>query len=622
MNPRPPIDGRDPPRGSPPDMRALHVPGLDMERGLSYVSGNQKLYLSLLGTFVRDFSHACERVLHEIERGDVGSAKRLVHTIKGLAGTLGASDVQVAATELDDVMKAVVSGRQTVDDAKPAISSFAAVMDPFIEALRRSGIDGVDRERPTVPSSTKRAGSEAPLFPPFAVMVVDDDESMVQIIQGVLASVGITNVLEAGDGELALTRLQSSDVGVALLDLTLPGKSGLEMLPLIANEFPDLPVIIVTADNDIQTAVECMRLGAFDYVVKGGEPSKLIATVKMGIELQQLRRENRNLSERFFSAKLEHPQAFSKIVTRDQRMRAVFAYIEAIANSPSTVLITGETGTGKELVAEAIHLAGARPGEFVAANVAGYDDALFADALFGHLKGAFTGADRARSGLIQRATGGTLFLDEIGDLSHPSQVKLLRLLEAQEYFPVGSDVPKRTDARIVVATNCDLETAVEEGDFRKDLYYRLYTHRLQLPPLRDRGDDIQILFDRFLSDACQELGKELPNYPPHLIALLKTHDFPGNIREMRALVFDAVSRHKSGELSMDAFTQIIGHDAAFSAAMQPVLRFSDPLPTIKEATGLLITEAIERSGGNQTVAARVLGISQPALSQRLKNSSR
>lgn len=459
-------------------------------------------------------------------------------------------------------------------------------------------------------------------YPPFAVMIIDDDEPMVGIIQGVLESERITNVLDAGDGDQALAELRTADIGVVLLDLSLPGKNGREVLPLIRAEFPEIPVIIVTADNEIETAVECMRLGAFDYVVKGGDPNKLISTVKMGIEVQELRRENRRLREHFFSEELKHPEAFSRIVTQNERMRSIFVYIEAIADSSSTVLITGDTGTGKELVAEAIHRVSIRTGEFVAANVAGYDDSLFADALFGHLKGAFTGADRVRSGLIERASGGTLFLDEIGDLSQPSQVKLLRLLEANEYFPVGSDVPKRSNARVVVATNRDLKLAAEQGDFRKDLYYRLHTHQIQLPLLRERKDDMRLLFEHFLTEACSEFGKDLPEYPQQLIRLLESYDFPGNVRELRSVVFDAVSKHQSDDLSIDTFRHALGRDDVPTPwGNEPAVTFLDQLPTIKELTELLVREAMNRANGNQTVAARMLGISQPALSQRLKTRS-
>jgi DNA-binding NtrC family response regulator len=307
-------------------------------------------------------------------------------------------------------------------------------------------------------------------------------------------------------------------------------------------------------------------------------------------------------------------------------MRSIFQYIESISVSPQPILITGETGVGKELVASAIHKLSQRRGAFVPVNVAGLDDNIFADTLFGHRKGAFTGADQARSGLVEQASGGTLFLDEIGDLSPGSQVKLLRLLQDGEYFPLGSDVGKRSDARVVVATNQDIQALQESGKFRKDLYYRLCAHHVSIPPLRERLEDLPILLDHFLEKASETLGKKRPTPPRELLTLLSTYPFPGNIRELQSVILDAVSSHKSGKLSMETFKSYLRqkqpafnlHSKHLSQGERPMVSFFEQLPTLKQTEKLLISEAMKRARHNQAVAAQLLGITRQALNKRLK----
>jgi DNA-binding NtrC family response regulator len=314
------------------------------------------------------------------------------------------------------------------------------------------------------------------------------------------------------------------------------------------------------------------------------------------------------------------------MVTQSPVMRSIFQYIESISISPQPILITGETGVGKELVANAIHKLSQRKGAFVPVNVAGLDDNIFGDTLFGHRKGAFTGADQARSGLVEQASGGTLFLDEIGDLSPASQVKLLRLLQDGEYFPLGSDVGKRSDARAVVATNQDIQALQESGKFRKDLYYRLCAHHIHIPPLRERREDLPALLDHFLEKASETLGKKKPTPPRELLTLLSTYRFPGNIRELQSLVLDAVSGHRTGKLSMEVFKSYIRQkqptldiDSKHLLQVENLMvSFSDPLPTLKQTEQLLISEAMKRAGGNQAIAARLLGITRQALNKRLK----
>jgi DNA-binding NtrC family response regulator len=416
------------------------------------------------------------------------------------------------------------------------------------------------------------------------------------------------------------------EIEVMMLDLSMPHVSGKELLLSVTKDYPEVPVIVITGSNDVDTAVACMKTGAFDYMVKPVEKSRLISGVKRAIELRELQRENRLLRAHVLSDKLEHPEAFSEMVTNSPIMRSIFQYIESISISPRPILITGETGVGKELVSKAIHKLSQRKGAFVPVNVAGLDDNFFADTLFGHRKGAFTGADQARSGLVEQASGGSLFLDEIGDLSPASQVKLLRLLQDGEYFPLGSDVGKRSDARVVVATNQDIQALQEAGRFRKDLYYRLCGHQIHIPPLRERREDLPILLDHFLEKASETLGKKKPTPPRELLTLLSTYRFPGNIRELQSVILDAVSSHKSGKLSMEVFKSYIRQkqptldiDSKHLLQVENLMvSFSEQLPTLKRSEQLLISEAMKRASGNQAIAAQLLGITRQALNKRLK----
>jgi DNA-binding NtrC family response regulator len=450
------------------------------------------------------------------------------------------------------------------------------------------------------------------------ILLVDDEEYVLESWKALLEANGLANVLTCCDSREVLETIGRNRVEVVVLDLLMPHLPGEELLSEIRNAYPDVPVIVVTGRDEVSLAVECMKLGAFDYLVKTVEESRFVNGIRKAFEIRELHREHNLLKNQFFDRRLKHPQAFAAVLTRSEAMLSVFLYIEAIAASTQPVLITGETGAGKDLLALVVHNLSGREGAFLAANVAGFDDSLFSDTLFGHKKGAFTGAVQERKGLVEQAAEGTLFLDEIGDLSVPSQVKLLRLLEAREYYPIGSDTIKRSSARVVLATNRDLPALVSEGGFRKDLFYRLSTHRVQIPPLRARKEDIPLLVDHFLAQAAAELDKKAPTPPPQLYTLLSTYDFPGNVRELKSLIFDAVSRHRSGMLCLDLFRDRIGPDAGPPAQPSGApLHFSDRLPTLELGVQMLIDEALERSQGNHSIAAQLLGLSQQALSKRL-----
>lgn len=466
-------------------------------------------------------------------------------------------------------------------------------------------------------------------YPEYPVLIVDDEENALESFEITLDSCGIENIVLCQDSREVRTLLKSRKFEVILLDLTMPFITGEELLPLIVQDYPEIPVIIITGDIEVETAVRCMQIGAFDYMVKPVEEKRLISGIKRAVDRNQLYRENMNLKHQFLYGKLAHPEVFSNIITRNSTMISILKYIEVIANSPEPVFLTGETGVGKELFARAINLASRRKGNFVPVNVAGLDDTIFSDTLFGHLKGAFTDAHQSRRGLIEQAAAGTLFLDEIGDLSHSSQVKLLRLIQEHEYFPIGSDISRHTDAHIITSTNRDIEKLLESGQFRKDLYYRLDVHHVHIPPLRQHKDDIVLLVDYFLEEAAKCYKKKKPTPPPELFILLENYSFPGNIRELRAMIYDAVSAHTSGVLSMKSFRKVIDNKQRGNQDLPEDMMSGDlhwlqsfnPLPNLKRAENLLIREAMKQSKGNQTIAAQILGITRQTLINKLKKQS-
>jgi two-component system, NtrC family, nitrogen regulation response regulator GlnG len=392
------------------------------------------------------------------------------------------------------------------------------------------------------------------------VLLVDDEPQILRSASVLLRASGVAQVITLEDSRAVMPLLAEQEMGVVVLDLTMPFISGQALLEHITADYPDLPVILLTATNDLETAVQCMQAGAIDYLVKPVENNRLISSVQRALELRGLRTEVLSLKERLLSDTPFHREAFAEIITQSKAMQAIFRYVEAIAPSPQPVLVTGETGTGKEPIARAIYRLRGGHGELIAVDVAGLDDTMFSDTLFGHTRGAFTGADRPRDGLITQATEGTLFLDEIGDLTAASQVKLLRLLQDGSYYPLGADRPRQSRARIVVATNYDVAQRVSEGLFRKDLYYRLRAHHIQIPPLRARREDLPLLVNHFLEKAAQALHKPSPTPPLALYRLLQGYAFPGNVRELEAMLFDAVARHQGDLLSLQSFKAAIAAD--------------------------------------------------------------
>ena len=463
---------------------------------------------------------------------------------------------------------------------------------------------------------------------PGRVLIVDDEVNSLKATAAILKLNGVKDVVTEADSRKVAEIMESGGIDVVLLDLYMPHVNGMELLAYLHQSFPQTPVVIVTAAYELERAVECIKSGAFDYLVKPVDADRMILTLQKAFECQAINEQLVNLRDHLVEDRLDHPEMFSEIVSGSRKMRAIFQYLEVIAKSPQPVLITGESGTGKELISRVIHHLSGCKGELVSVNLAGLDDTMFSDTLFGHKKGAFTGADQLRDGLIVKAAQGVILLDEIGDLGESSQIRLLRLIQEREFYPVGSDMSRKSDARIVCASNKNLKELVAAGRFRNDLYYRLNVHHVDLPPLRERKEDIPLLLEHFLAKAAKTLNKKKPTAPQELPTLLQLYAFPGNIREFEALVFDAVAQHQSGILSMEYFRKIIDQEnpqpsvAPEKSADNSLSSYFGHFPTIREVEVLMISEAMTLAKGNQGMAASLLGITRQTLNNRLKIGNR
>jgi len=450
------------------------------------------------------------------------------------------------------------------------------------------------------------------------ILIVDDEEVVLNGVRRTLRANGFDEVLMCADARDVEPLLEGEPIALILLDLMMPHIGGRELLERIASSHPEIPVVVVTAEQDVRIAVDCMKVGAYDYLLKPVGADELMATVRRALEHRELREENARLRSKLLEQDLEQPRAFAGLITADASMVRVFAYLEVIARGSHPALITGETGTGKELIARALHELSGRRGPFVAVNVAGLDDTMFSDTLFGHRPGAFTGASGTRRGMIEQAGRGTLFLDEIGDLAEASQVKLLRVLQEREYYTLGDDAPKRLEARVIAATHQDLSR------LRRDLYFRLRSYHVRIPPLRERLGDLPLLINHVVREAAQDLGKQPPVVPERLYRALGRYDFPGNIRELRAMVFDAVARHTTGPLPVDPFIESMGaHDVAEDEDVRADVSRGDILSEAQwrdmERTNLL--NALRRANwkiSGRGGAAELLHVKPSTLESRMK----
>jgi DNA-binding NtrC family response regulator len=488
----------------------------------------------------------------------------------------------------------------------------------------------------------------SPSYPESPILVVDDDETLRTRIELLFARAGLDNVVATDDQGLASAMVAEGRAGLVLLDLFLPEEVGETLLREFSIAAPEVPVIVLTSSADTATVVRCMKAGAVDYLIKPIDETRLFISVWNALASIELRAEARGFRDRVLAGKLERPEAFARIITSDERVLALFKYVESVARSRQPVLITGETGTGKELFARAVHEASDRKGPFLAVNVGGLDDTMFSDSLFGHRKGAYTGADTQRAGLLKEAMGGTILLDEIGDLETHSQIKLLRLLQEGEYYPLGADSPLRSDARVVAATTKDLKSAAAAGAFRSDLFYRLQTHPIAIPPLRERPGDLPLLARRFLDYSARDLGtpfrdeSALKACADGVASALEEYSFPGNVRELQSLLHDAVAEARGGELDLDGIRGRIGLEprgktqkgrdqskatvpasspSVEGAGLPPLAQSlaEGRIPTLQEAERELVRMAVASASGNLSQAASILGISRQTLYNKLKD---
>jgi two-component system NtrC family response regulator len=442
------------------------------------------------------------------------------------------------------------------------------------------------------------------------ILVVDDQKNYLIALEELLRGEGY-EVLTKRSAPEALEVCRRADIDLLLTDVRMAGMDGLQLLGEMQRIDPDLPVILMTAFATVERAVEAMKKGAHDYILKPFRNEELLAAVRQALQVSELRRQHRQLRR--------EQDSRIQLLSRSPTMREIIRMAERVASSGTTVLLTGESGTGKEFVARAIHgLSPRAERPFIPVNCAAIPEGLLEAELFGHQKGAFTGAIAMRKGFFERADGGTLFLDEVGEMAPGLQAKVLRVLQEREFERVGGTGPIRVDVRIVAATNKDLRRMVEEGGFREDLFYRLYVFHIAIPPLRERREDILPLAEHFVRLFAAETGKAL-GLSSEAAEALCAHSWPGNIRELQNAVERAVvlCRGKTIEKE-DLPAEISGRQASPFKGGLPELAAGAPLTAVLDAfERRIITQALERAGGVQARAARELGISRSNFQYRL-----
>ncbi len=391
------------------------------------------------------------------------------------------------------------------------------------------------------------------------ILILDDDQAVLNCFQTLLAQVGRYQVEVLADSTRAVETIAAGRFDLILLDMDMPVVSGMEVLRYVRKQHPGIAVVVITGVEDVELAVESMKLGAFDYLCKPVMNERLIACLDRALEGSRRREELHAIQERGGQQGPRFKEAFKDFVTQDKALMRTLGEVERIAVSNNSVLVWGESGTGKELVARAIHQLGTRAGKpFVAVNSAAFASSLFESQFFGHERGAFTGADSVKVGVFEDADGGTLFLDEIGDVELSVQSKLLRVLQSGEYYRLGSTKKREADVRIIAATNKDLEREIEAGRFRRDLYYRLSISTIYVPPLRERKGDIELLAYYFLDRYCRQNGKAIQSIAEPVMEVLEGYEFPGNLRELENIIASAVVLETGDVLSLSSLPPTCG----------------------------------------------------------------
>ena len=435
------------------------------------------------------------------------------------------------------------------------------------------------------------------------ILVVDDEVVVRESLSDWLEEAGY-QVFTAESGYEALEMIEKEKPGIMIADLMMPGMDGIELMKKAREQQPGLEVVIVTAYASIPTAITAMKEGAYDYIEKPFCPERAELLVKKLAEHQELVEENLSLRQ-----KLEDHYRFEKIITKSAKMQRVIEVIKVVAKSNATVLVTGESGTGKELVARAIHSQSNRHSKpFIAVSCAALPESLLESELFGHEKGSFTGAYAQKKGRFEFAEGGTLFLDEVGEMSANIQVHLLRVLEEKEFTRVGGNEPIKVDVRVISATNKDLRKAIEKQEFREDLYYRLNVVNVELPPLRERKEDVPLLAQHFLNKFASENRKEISGFSPEALEFLLDYDWPGNVRELENAIERAVILAKNSLITVDDLPQenlSLGYSIGSKKSM-------------KEVEKEHILNVLHKTGDNYSEAARILEISRMTLYNKAK----
>jgi two-component system response regulator PilR (NtrC family) len=450
--------------------------------------------------------------------------------------------------------------------------------------------------------------------PTAHILVVDDEPGMCEFLEIMLRkhNYQVTACLSAHQ---ALKYLEAEAFDLVISDISMPEMSGIELLGLIRERSPGTEVIMITAFASPETAIRAMKLGAYDYITKPFNLDAILLTIDKALKNSRLQRENRQLRR-----ELEQRYGFGNLIGKSPAMTRVFELIERVAPSKANILVTGKSGTGKELVARAIHFSGPRKDRpFITVNCGAIPAQLMESELFGHEQGAFTGALKARDGYFAAADGGTIFLDEVGEIPLPLQVKLLRVIQERRFSRVGSTTEREVDVRIIAATNRDLEAAVTENGFREDLFYRLNVIRIDLPELRQRSDDILLLARHFLQKYNREYGRNLTGFTPEAMKILLSYNFPGNVRELENIVERGVIMASGENITPDSLPPGLDRPTPASGAGITLPAAGIELDhLVAELECSLIRQALERSGGTITEAAKLLGLSFRSLRYRLE----
>ena len=447
------------------------------------------------------------------------------------------------------------------------------------------------------------------------LLVVDDEQNMRHMLTSLLQTSGFT-VATASNGQEALEMVSTTRYDYILCDIKMPKMDGLQFLEKAARWLGDSTVIMMSAYGSMDTALEAMKKGAYDYISKPFKSDEVKLVLKKAEERERLKRENTHL--RLTLRTIEQRARFGNMVSRSKAMQAVFRLAEKVARFDTTVLVTGESGTGKELVARGLHFASPRSKKpLVPVNCGGIPENLIESELFGHVKGAFTGADRSRQGLFREADGGTLFLDEIGELPVSLQVKLLRVLQENEVRPVGGSRAIKVDVRVVAATARNLEDEIEKGLFREDLYYRINVMPIFLPPLRERSEDTPLLARLFMERFNKQFGTGIQAISPAAMAILLQHAWPGNVRELENVIQRAVVLAETSELLPEHLPESLA-TGGNSKALAAITRGDSLKDARRELEKIMIARALEKTGGNRSQASRLLEISHPSLLSKMK----